>query len=697
MVNDERREAPGAEAAPALTRLLHGFIALAAVALIAASIDHAAGLSRLWFSSANAVQELQSLALAAAFYFFLALGLAAWGRIVAGSAAVSTGRLCPGLVGPALVAACLAALLDTDALHPDAPLRRSLLFPAVVAAGLTFLLAAARRALMRRWPRPIERIDARLDRHLLPAAFAMAGFALGLWLVRNRFPLEWQTVGRLSIAGLAGSAWIAALLLVETRSRALLQAPLLVGFAALLGGAAWSALPQRAAGTMAGTPPPAGVSRIVLITIDTLRADALGCYGTSGTLTPHLDRLASRGIRFEQAISPSSWTLPSVASIMTGLSVPAHGATTTSSALPDAASTLAACLRDAGYATGAVGVNPHLAARRGLERGFDQYDFYPRSVTPWDTLGGRIRKALRPFDFLGVANSSQVTGLALQWMRRHRDRPFLLWCHYFDPHVPYTPPPAFMPDPPPARGFRTWFEDVGGIRTGRFDPSDEERDWIRELYLAEVRYVDREVGRLLDGLARLGPPEETLIILTSDHGEEFWEHDAFEHGHSLHREVLHVPWLIALPGRLAPAVIHEPVSLTSLPPTVLSLLGLAYDPAAFSEAALPIENPDPVLPPVFSAGILYGPHAEAVIDENWKLIRTPSESRSQIFDLARDPEEARDRLAHDPERAAELARSLDGWLAASRAVRERLGVSDSAPVDLPEATLEQLRKLGYID
>jgi arylsulfatase A-like enzyme len=619
-------------------------------------------------------------------------------RIVSGSEQSAGGWLSLTPVSLALPAAFLAGLSAGDPLAPDVPLRRSLIFLGFASVLLTLLVAAARRWLRRRSEIWTARVDANVSRHLLPSALMIFAFTVGTWVLRNRGSPEMETQGRLMVAGLAGGVWIASLILVDSGRRSLVQGMLLPAFAILVATGIWLALPPASATAGNAEGRPGGVSRILLITVDTLRADALSSYGSNGTSTPHMDDLASRGVRFDQAMSPSSWTLPSMASILTGNSVPTHGAETTSSSIPPEFPTLAASLRDAGYSTGAVGVNAHLSAQRGLDRGFDHYDFYPKPAVLWNTLGGRLRAAIRPLDFLGDINSSQVTDLALHWLRRHDKGPFFLWCHYFDPHLPYAPPPAFMPETPPPGDMGLSFDDVRGIRTDRFLPTEAEREWIRQLYLAEVRYVDREIGRLLRGLAELGPPEETLVILTSDHGEEFWEHGEFEHGHTLYQEVIHVPWIITSPGRISPGIVKEPVSLTALFPTLLSLLDLPYEPATFSESAIDLNGPLPDDPaPVFSAGLLYAPHGEAVIQDGWKLIRTPSRNQARVFHLGNDPAETEDRLPHQPGRAKELTSLIEDWLAECKAIREGLGVSDSAAIELPEETLEHLEKLGYIN
>ena len=157
--------------------------------------------------------------------------------------------------------------------------------------------------------------------------------------------------------------------------------------------------------------------------------------------------------------------------------------------------------------------------------------------------------------------------------------------------------------------------------SARYASGLEELEWIHELYLSEVRYVDVEVGRLIDAVAEGEHARETLIVLTSDHGEEFWEHGGYEHGHSLRREVIHVPLILSLPGRLPPQTLKQDVSVVSIYPTLLQLLDIPYDSRDFTASSLPLVSESSSKESVFSAGILYGKYREAVTRAHWKYIQ----------------------------------------------------------------------------
>ena len=240
---------------------------------------------------------------------------------------------------------------------------------------------------------------------------------------------------------------------------------------------------------------------LLLVSIDTLRADHVGVYGAVDARTPVIDRLAAEGTRFTTAIASAPLTLPSHASILTGLYPPHHGVRYNGiSRLLPSFDTLTERLRDAGYATGAVVGSAVLAGKYGLDQGFDHYD---------DDTRSRGDPAERP--------ASEVTDGALAWLE-HAERPFFLWVHYYDPHERYAPPAPFA---------------------DRF---------AGRPYDGEVAYVDAELGRLFDSLAARGELDEALIVVTSDHGESLGEHAELTHSYSLYDAVLAVPLVFRGPG-----------------------------------------------------------------------------------------------------------------------------------------------------
>ena len=436
--------------------------------------------------------------------------------------------------------------------------------------------------------------------------------------------------------------------------------------------------------------------RVILITVDTLRGDALNPSNKKRISTPNLDRLAADGVQFTQAVVVAPWTLPSLASIMTGLSPKAHGTVGRQSILPENFHTLAEYMRDAGYYTAAFGSNPYLLPRSQLSQGFLEYDFFPKHVGKSPLT--KLRKWRHPEEF--EPNTSDLTELATSWLEANQEKDFFLWLHYFDPHVPYAPPSEFLPQREAPARIGTSFTKQHETLSGDFVPSLEERAWIEELYWAEVRYMDENLGRLIGHLKRLRLYQEALIILTSDHGEEFWEHARFGHGHSLYGEVLRVPLVIKLPGAKGGRKIPGWVSNAGLLPTVLDLCGVSLpsDSLSFSSLRDLWETNDPrkARPPIVATGLHYFEEQESVQFENLKYIRHVMSPREELYDLAADPEERFSLLPAFAGEVEKAKRILREHRLESERIRKIYGVRGTEEVELDEETKQRLRSLGYI-
>jgi arylsulfatase A-like enzyme len=348
------------------------------------------------------------------------------------------------------------------------------------------------------------------------------------------------------------------------------------------------------------TPPPKGTSRdpgqpnLLLISIDTLRADHLGSYGSPHGLTPNLDRLAAEGVVFTQAITTSPWTLPAIASLHTGLLPRIHGAGRTTnrrdplgrSPLPDGTWTLARALRDSSYRTAAIVTNPYLALSYGLGQGFDEY--YNITIESEAFLAFEHTTALRLAtsfvpDLIVGDRGETVSARAVDWLSL-APRPFFLWLHYIDPHPPYSAPGAthhksFRGDSlfggankdHSATGLTS--PEIARLRSGELRLDEQQKEAVRNLYRAEVASVDTAVGRVLDAISALGLDEHTLIVVVADHGEEFWEHCRVEHGHSAYEEL--VPLILKeVQSSHAGSRQDALVSVVDVAPTVLRLLGV---------------------------------------------------------------------------------------------------------------------------
>jgi len=416
---------------------------------------------------------------------------------------------------------------------------------------------------------------------------------------------------------------------------------------------------------------------ILLITLDTTRADRLACYNPGLRVAPSLDRLAESAVIFTRAFATSSWTLPSHGSLFTGKFPSSHGARfdpngpiRLSSAIHDKPMwqkfrvqplsprerTLARILKERGYATGAVVGGPWLKKPFGLHHGFDHYD-----DSRIFALNGRP--------------ASDVTASALRWLSNMRGRSFFLFLNYFDPHGPYKTPCGFASGPLPD----------GKTPSGSISVPE-----ARTLYDAEISCMDRSVGNLLDGLRAAGLYDRTWIIVTADHGELLGEHHFFGHGQSLWQEELRIPLLLKYPrGEVPPAREDTAVQLNDVFAMILHRLGLPLP--ATVQAGVPPRIGHPIVAEVNPLPDLApGGQWRALLEGDWKYLWN-SRGNNGLFDLRNDPIEARNLLGARPDQAGAMARRLDGYFA----LLPRPGrVGGEKRID-PE-TEKALKSLGYL-
>jgi len=504
-----------------------------------------------------------------------------------------------------------------------------------------------------------------------------------------------------------------------------LFAPLL--FAGIAAWTLWPFLPSRGElrrGARGGRPD------IVLILTDTLRADFLSCYGYARTTTPHVDSLAATGVRFARAYSSSSWTLPATATLLTGVFPSTHGAMSYGAAVGKKIPRLASLLQRAGYRTAAFTENQFVTPRYGFGEGFDRFWTY---WFPWvsaDTFLFRITTKLRlpriefvekkeypnelrapedlNWDALATADH------AADWIEAAGDAPLFLYVHFMGPHGPYGVRENFLPGDPPAVRLADHPRNKGGGypigAPGDSLPADE-LSLLRHVYAADVRYVDEAVGRLVDATRRAGRSNDTIFVFLADHGEEFYDHEGWNHGGSTFEEIVRIPLVVS--GKAIPAgrVIERPVRLVDVMPAVLEWAGVA-PPAALPGRSLRAFFGEPAhdgeerslasaidsteAPPVLVEGCVHHPpgfEIDAVVASPYKLIQLRHDRivRPLLYDLARDPEE-RENLADSLVTVRDsLTRVLLEWKgAASLAAHAGQGTR------LDPETEARLRALGYI-
>ncbi len=444
----------------------------------------------------------------------------------------------------------------------------------------------------------------------------------------------------------------------------------------------------------------------MLLTVDTLRTDALSIYNPKAQKTPAIDSLGEDSLVFSEASSPASWTKPAMASVMTGLSPSTHGATGVRSRLPDQAKTLAEHLTTAGYVTAGIGKNSFLRENFGFAQGFGEYYFFPRSSGR--TLGSWLLTRFQPLRYGNQASTEELTNYALGWLESNKDKQFFLWLHLFDPHLPYEPPLDLVAAGEAPARIGSSFSDWEAIRLGNMVPTPEEKDWIHSLYIAEVLNVDRNIGRLLDSMKQLGVYDRCLIAFTSDHGEEFWEHGGFEHGHSMYQEVLRVPLFFKLRNASTRGRVEARVSTEQVMATMLELLDAGPQPGLLKSAPLVFESNTPrdtdesasgtpdVSQPVFSMGTLYYAQKEAVVFDHVKYIRESVTGEEELFLLSRDPGETRSVTADYDELLLQARSMLQNHSIQSSDLQEELGIASQDAEHIGEDLLQDLEALGYI-
>jgi len=407
--------------------------------------------------------------------------------------------------------------------------------------------------------------------------------------------------------------------------------------------------------------PAAAGPSVLLVSIDTLREDRVGAYGASFGATPNLDSLAAEGVRVEKAIAPTPLTLPSHATLLTGLYPPHHGVRHNGIfRLEPESITLAERFQEAGWATGAVVGAVVLAGRYGLAQGFDSYD---------DTFESAQASATG----YPERSASEVTRAALDWLARQSpEQPFFLWVHYYDAHADYRAPEPFASSFP------------------------------QRPYEAEVAYVDSALGHLVAGLRDSGRLEETVVAVTSDHGESLGEHGERTHSYGLYDATLAVPLVLRGPGLPAGKTVPGVVSLASLAPTVLDLAGLPALPRTDSPSLVGAWATEAARANQESGEGAYAESLATRLDHGWSALHAWRTSdhfyvrapRAELYDVGVDPRERLDLLAGDtgvpkPD-ASGVASLLDAKIAAVLADERTL---KRAPID--SAALEQLRALGY--
>jgi len=455
---------------------------------------------------------------------------------------------------------------------------------------------------------------------------------------------------------------------------------------------------------------------VLIYTIDTLRADHASVYGYNRDTTPFLNKLGATGVVFEDCQAQATWTKSSIASLMTSLYSFTHGIISDADTIPQGASTLAEQLRAAGYTTASIVSTPYVGRATGLEKGFDYLLEYPvvsREVNPQTDR---------------ATDSIALNRVAFPWLEKHRDEPFFLYLHSTDPHAPYDPPAPFdaaFANPAETAlfeknysSFRTIHAYGGGAVITRevcqragINPDSFIRQ-AKDRYDGEIRHNDRSLQLLLGKMKELGVLENTLVIVLSDHGEEFWEHGWTAHGHSVYQELTHCLLLMWNPALLPNARrIGEPAQLIDVMPTVLDLMGLKAPEIMEGQSLMPLlrgqrfKRQNLVMSSRFAAARPEGIVPEnstdsfAIVNTRWKFIYRNKAAKAgikkiELYDRNVDRTEAHDVAAEHPDEVDNMMAALTAWIDAQNKVRAIIGHTGKSKLD--QQTLEKLRSLGYL-
>ncbi|GAB4352535.1 MAG: hypothetical protein Kow0099_36770 [Candidatus Abyssubacteria bacterium] len=433
---------------------------------------------------------------------------------------------------------------------------------------------------------------------------------------------------------------------------------------------------------------------VVLITIDTLRADHLGCYGYPRNTSPSIDKFADASVLFTQCISQASSTLPSHASIFTSLYPPTHGVIHNLAALRPEIPSLVKVFRKHDYFTCAVVSNIVLESRFGLNQGFQTYD---------ERL---VSHELNRKNFL-ERPANAATDAAIDWLRTNMDSTFFLWIHYIDPHGAYYPPeeyrPLFVGD--------EWYseEKEMSISTDAFDPhaipkyqslfGETNPSYYVAQYDAEIRFTDHEVGRFLRFLEETGLMRNTIVVLTADHGETMTEREyCFTHTFRTYDELTHIPLIIHFPNSGLRKRVDAQVRAIDIMPTLLDRLDMKNPYKVHGQSLMKLiengEQPPPELAVSYSD---YGiPSLEAafgfqrsVRTPRWKFIRNLPRGADELYSLENDPAETVNLAGSEPQVLRQMRQMFDEW---ERAIEEGAVLEPA----LSKERIEQLESLGYL-
>jgi arylsulfatase A-like enzyme len=545
---------------------------------------------------------------------------------------------------------------------------------------------------------------------------ALGGIAAGLGFVVGRFriirdvfleqaphglvPTLVQVAALIAVAAAAIAIW-RALRDADERRGALTRPGVAATLVAVVG-LGWMLVAGAIGSREPPAPPPTGTAaagspNVLLVVVDTLRADHLSSYGYSAIRTPHFDALAADGIRYSHMFSQASWTRASIATILSGLYPSSHGAVHKADLLPARVETIAEVLAKGGYHTVGFPNNINVSPAFGFGQGFAEYHylapdlfFHADEAAAELTLYSGLRLVRERFfaRYVDVnfyyRPAETVVARLREWFDGPNAKrvPFFLFAHFMDPHDPYMVHP---------------FNGVGYARVAFPNPPADMAETLRKTYDGEIVYLDEHLGHLIDDLKRRGLYDDMMIVVTADHGEEFHEHGGWWHGTTLYDEQIGVPLIVKPPhGGAKGTVVDELVTSLDIAPTILRRVGLA-PPVVMQGHVLPLDTtPPPPRENVFAEEDFEGNVLQAVRSKTWKLVTAnPGNPRGlapeELYDVAGDAKETKNLSAERPTEREEMRAALGR---ASIVAKEHAG--SGAQIDVDAATKERLKALGYL-
>ncbi len=477
---------------------------------------------------------------------------------------------------------------------------------------------------------------------------------------------------------------------------------------------------------------------VLLIVMDTARHDRLSCYGYHRDTTPNIDKIGKEGVVYENAISAAIWTLPSHASIFTGMYLSKHGVTGEHKYLDDRFDTIAEVLKSQGYRTAAFSNNPYVAKWSNLTQGFDMFWQLKRSKNWWkiedlnkeelERLKRNLKDRFTSFKMPKTKDAgAYISNLKIiEWLETEYDPevPFFMFINYIEPHASYEPPgpydTIYLDDGITAERVKevtrkiNWGRSWAGYITGKIKMRDRDFEILSSLYDGELAYLDMRMGELFDYLRQKDILDNTLLIITSDHGEHIGENKMMNHVFYIYDTLLHVPLVIRYPSSFPSGTrIRRQVQLTDIFPTILDVLGISFDgsdelqgysliPSKLDKHARPFAVAEKLVLP-FALDILQKANASFDISPylcRRKTIRTEdfkyiwsSDDSEELYNIKNGSGELNNIIESHPQKAEQLRQKLQDWLSSFEHYK---AVGDEPVSEVDKETLERLKDLGYV-